>query len=120
MMPGWGWRFAAAALAAIALICGAPAAVAAPANPQLSAQIRGVNDAAMKSEALRMASLDVAVRLHGNIAETTLTARFENPSNTILEGDFGFDMPRGSVVTGYALDVGLTMVDGVLLDQRKA
>jgi hypothetical protein len=118
-------RIATALLAALLLVGGAASAAAAPipaakANPQLSAQIRGVNDERMKSEALRIASLDVTVRIHGSIAETTLTARFENPSRQILEGDFGLDMPRGSVVTAYALDVGLTMVDGVLLDQRKA
>src|SRR5947209_1321483 len=112
-------RVAAAALAA-ALLLACPAMAATPANPQLKAQIRGVNDAAMQSEALRIASLDVAVRIHGNIAETVLTARFANPSSQVLQGDFGLDMPRGSVVTGYALDVGGTLVDGVLLDQRQA
>ena len=43
-----------------------------------------------------------------------------NASDQILEGDFRLLMPHGSVVTGYALDIGGRMVDGVLVDQRQA
>ena len=46
------------------------------------------------------------VRIRGSIAETTITARFANPGSDNLEGDFTLAMPAGSVVTGYALDIG--------------
>ena len=42
------------------------------------------------------------------------------PGQQNLEGDFTLEMPAGSVVTGYALDIGGQMVDGVLVDQRQA
>ena len=70
-----GVRKLAAAVVAATLLLAVPAAAwGARSNPQLSAQIRGVNDAGMRSEELRIASLDVAVRLHGSIAETTVTS----------------------------------------------
>jgi tetratricopeptide (TPR) repeat protein len=118
-MIGFLGHWARAAAAALVL-CGASTLEAAEANPQLSAQIRGVNDASMRSEALRLGSMQIAVKLHGGVAETTLTVRFDNSSREVLQGEFGLNLPRGSVVTGYALDVGGTMVDGVLLDQRQA
>ena len=64
--------------------------------------------------------MDVAVRLHGGMAETLVTTRFHNPGQEILEGRFTLQMPDSSTVTGYALDVGGKMIDGVLLDQLEA
>ena len=86
----------------------------------LEAHVRGVRDDAMQSRALAIEVLDLKVRIRGSIAETEMTATFKNASNDVLEGDFHFDMPRGSVVTGYALDVGGTMIDGVLAGRDQA
>lgn len=95
----------------------APAAPAAPPpSPSLTARVAGVNsDAALRK--LRLETLDIRVRGRGTIAETIVTARFENPGHEQLEGDFTLAMPAGSVVTGYALDIGDRMVPGVLVDQ---
>lgn len=90
------------------------------ANPELTAQVRGVDDEESRSTDLRLEAMDVAVRLHGGIAETVVTARFHNPGQEILEGRFTLQMPDSSIVTGYALDVGGRMIDGVLLDQLEA
>jgi hypothetical protein len=38
----------------------------------------------------------------------------------VLEGDFALAMPKGSVVTGYALDINGILVDGVLESRYKA
>jgi tetratricopeptide (TPR) repeat protein len=93
---------------------------AAPANPTLTALVRGVDNDEARSKALGIETMEITVRLHGTIAETTVTAHFVNPGEDSLEGDFRLAMPAGSVVTGYALDVEGRMVDGVLVDQRKA
>ena len=89
------------------------------ASPSLTARVAGVNSEATQSRKLRIDRLDVRVRIHGTIAETVITARFGNAGRENLEGDFTLAMPAGSVVTGYALDIGDRMVDGVLVDQRQ-
>lgn len=82
------------------------------ASPELTARVDGVVGA--ESEALKIAQLDVSVRIHGSMATTEMTVRFDNPTGQTLEGEFALDLPKGSVVTGYALDVGQDMIDGVL------
>jgi hypothetical protein len=90
------------------------------ANPTLDAYERGIDDPSRHSKTLRLANLDLDVDLAGAIVETTLTARFENASDELLEGRFSFELPEGAVVTGYALDVAGAMIDGVLVDPLKA
>jgi tetratricopeptide (TPR) repeat protein len=111
--------FRLAALTAF-LAAAAAAVPAQAANPELKALVRGADDDESRSADLRIESMDVAVRLHGGIAETVVTARFHNPGQDILEGRFTLQMPDSSIVTGYALDVGGTLVEGVLLDQLEA
>ncbi len=89
-------------------------------NPVLMARINGVNDSAANSKALKIDTLDAKVAVRGMITETELTLRFANPSRDTLEGEFKLDMPLNSVVSGYALDVNGTMVDGVLVPPYKA
>ncbi len=89
------------------------------ASPSLTARIAGIDSPQTDDRKLAIERLDVRVRIHGAVAETTITARFHNESRDILEGDFRLAMPDGSVVTGYALDIGDTLVDGVLVDQRQ-
>lgn len=104
-----------------AVLLGTAAAIPAEAaNPELKALIRGVDDEESISTDLRIETMDVAVRLHGGIAETVVTARFHNGGDDILEGRFTIQMPDASTVTGYALDVGGQMIEGVLLDQLEA
>ena len=90
------------------------------ANPVLTAYDRGIEDPGKRSEALQIATLDVRVDIVGNIADTTVTAKFTNPSSEWLEGRFSFDLPPDAVVTGYALDIEGTLTDGVLVDPLKA
>jgi hypothetical protein len=88
-------------------------------TPSLTARAAGVNSAAAERK-LQLDLLEIRVRSRGTIAETTVTARFANPGHEQLEGDFRLAMPAGSVVTGYALDIGERMVPGVLVDQYQA
>jgi len=108
-----------AAVAAI-LLTSAAAIPAEAANPELKAHVRGVEDESALSADLRIETMDVAVRLHGGMAETVVTATFRNSGRDILEGRFTLQMPDSSIVTGYALDVGGNMIEGVLLDQLEA
>ena len=89
------------------------------ANPSLTASAAGVRDAAHARD-IALRRFDVAVRVHGAVAETTIIAEFANEGRDVLEGDFRLALPKDAVVTGYALDIGGTLVDGVLVDQPKA
>lgn len=93
--------------------------LSAPSNPQLTALDRGVQDES-RGRPLDLSRLDTQVRIAGSIAETTMLAAFTNPGRDIVEGRFRLALPAGSVVTGYALDVGGEMIDGVLVDHPKA
>ena len=115
-----GFVFTGFVAALIALSAAAAPACAAPQNPELAAHARENEDATSRSAALAMASLDIDVDITGDTAETTVTAQFLNAGNRLLEGQFAFDLPPGSAVTGYALDVGGRMIDGVLVGQRRA
>ena len=104
-----------------AVLLGTAAAIPAEAaNPELKALVRGVDDEESRSADLRIETMDVAVRLHGGIAETVVTASFRNDGQHNLEGRFTLQMPQSSIVTGYALDVDGRMIEGVLLDQLEA
>jgi hypothetical protein len=89
------------------------------AGPSLVAYANGVHSEAAKRD-LGISSLDVSVDVRGDIAETTVTVAFENPSNDLLEGQFQLNMARGAVVTGYALDINGMLIDGVLETKYKA
>ncbi|MDP3738329.1 MAG: VIT domain-containing protein [Hyphomonadaceae bacterium] len=89
------------------------------AGPTLTAWSNGIRSDANKRE-IRVSSLDVSVEVRGDIAETTVTATFSNPTNDLLEGQFRLNMPRNAVITGYALDVNGTLIDGVLETKYKA
>ncbi|MBS0254148.1 MAG: hypothetical protein JSS36_02785 [Proteobacteria bacterium] len=106
-------------LAGMVLIVPAPVRALPARNPQLTAEINGVRDPAHAAR-LRLRRIDIAVKIHGAVAETTVEAAFANPGSSTLEGDFRLALPEGAVVTGYALDVRGAMVDGVLVDRPRA
>lgn len=90
-----------------------------PQNPVLSAVANGVRDDS-HIRALTLHRLDIDVQMRGAVAETIVEAKFSNASDVPLEGDFQLALPPGAVVTGYALDVGDKMIDGVLVDRPRA
>src|SRR5215831_6987833 len=106
MQRSIGWLLA---FVVIASAHGA-AALAEPPNPSLSARDSGVDDAEAVSQELGIADLDVHVEVVGNVAETTLTAKFVNSGRDDLEGTFNLQLPEGAVVSGYALDVEDAMI----------
>jgi len=72
-----------------------------------------------KSRPLGLTNLDVLVRIHGYVAETTTTMTFSNPYPRVLEGDLYFPLPEGATISGYALDINGKMVDGVAVEKHK-
>jgi tetratricopeptide (TPR) repeat protein len=88
-------------------------------NPELRAALNGVRDDA-HAAALDLRRLEIQVEIRGAVAETIVDAAFDNRGSAISEGDFRFAMPEGAVVTGYALNIGDKMIDGVLVDRPRA
>jgi Vault protein inter-alpha-trypsin domain len=122
-----GTRFGSAVSGVVAtlLLLTLAKAEAAPAqppaqNPELVARnYRGPNGA-QPTHPLTLGNLDISVDIVGSVAHSQILASFQNPTSAPLEGDFTFDLPPGSIVTGYALDVNGTLTEGVLVGQRKA
>jgi hypothetical protein len=100
---------------AAALGIGSAASAQSPA-PALVVRVR---PEAPKPEALRISRLSVEARIFGFIAETKMTMTFLNPHERALEGDLHVPLPEGSTVSGYALDIGGQMVDGVVVEKEK-
>lgn len=90
-------------------------------SPSVRALIRGVNDQS-HSVQLDIRKLDIDVSLRGGIAETVMDMQMFAPAGTgaPVEGRVHIDLPTGSIVTGYALDVNGGMVDAALVDQSTA
>jgi Ca-activated chloride channel homolog len=71
-------------------------------------------------KAIALEKVEASVRVTGFVAETRLTMTFANAMDRQLEGELYFPIPPGSTVSGYALDVGGVLVDGVVVDKEKA
>ena len=67
---------------------------------------------------LKLTTFRVEVRVVGVVAETTATMTFTNPLQQDLEGDFHFPLPEGATISGYALNIVGTMVDGVAVERQ--
>ncbi|MCP5049349.1 MAG: hypothetical protein GY940_19420, partial [bacterium] len=83
-------------------------------GPSLRASVAGEN------KSLILKTLKVEARIHGSIAETRMTMTFFNPYSRVLEGELTFPLPEGAFVSGYALDINGVMVDGVIVEKKKA
>ncbi|MBQ0151544.1 MAG: DUF2135 domain-containing protein [Chryseobacterium sp.] len=59
-------------------------------------------------------------KILGNLATTTATYVFYNPSDRILEGTLTFPLPEGVSVSGYALDINGKMRNAVPVPKERA
>ena len=71
-------------------------------------------------EPLTLTRADIDVVIAGYVAQTTTTLTFHNHHPRVLEGELVFPLPEGAVVSGYGLDVGGEMVDGVVVEKHAA
>lgn len=67
---------------------------------------------------LQEAKIDT--KILGNLATTTATYTFYNPSNRILEGTLTFPLPEGVSVSGYALDINGKLRNAVPVPKERA
>ncbi|WP_435524994.1 VIT domain-containing protein, partial [Chryseobacterium indoltheticum] len=67
---------------------------------------------------LQEAKIDT--KILGNLATTTATYTFYNPSSRILEGKLTFPLPEGISVSGYALDINGKLRNAVPVPKEKA
>lgn len=65
-------------------------------------------------------SLDLDVKITGNISTTTATMVFRNNSSRILEGRLTFPLPENVSVSGYALDINGKLRHAVPVEKEKA
>lgn len=68
---------------------------------------------------LEVKSVEMEARIHGALAETRMTVTFYNPWELETEGELNFPLPEGATVSGYALDINGTMVDGAVVEKHK-
>lgn len=69
---------------------------------------------------MEIREMGVSAKINGLYAEVETTLSFHNPNGRQLEGDLIFPLPDGAAVSGYALDIQGTMVDGVIVPKEKA
>lgn len=101
------------------MYCSALTAFAAP-NPSLISKNYFGPDGKEIAENLVLTDLDVEIDVRGGFAENRVLAEFQNPTDAILEGEFEFDMPEGSTLIGYGLDIQGEIREGVIVEKKKA
>jgi Ca-activated chloride channel family protein len=70
--------------------------------------------------ALSIAKAEIGVQVTGYLAQTSMTLTFANDADRVLEGELTFPLPENATVSGYALDVGGTLVDAVTVPRETA
>lgn len=87
------------------------------ANPSLSGYARGIRDEANRRD-FTVRRLDVEAEVRGAVVDMSLDMQFAGSGKGTSEAWLHLDLPEGAVVTGYALDIDGTLVEGVLVDQQ--
>lgn len=72
------------------------------------------------SKDVEIQSLNIDVKIFGNIAVTKMKMSFVNHSTKILEGRLTFPLPDGASVIGYALDINGVLRNAVPVEKEKA
>lgn len=71
-------------------------------------------------EACGIDSLDIVAQVSGLYAEVTQTLVIRNPNTRPISVPVAIPMPDGAVVSGFALDIDGTLVDGVVVEKERA
>jgi hypothetical protein len=72
------------------------------------------------SHALRLASQQVRVTMHDNLARTEIEQSWYNGSNDTLEGTYRFPLPEGASISRLALYVGNKLEEGEIVERQRA
>jgi len=79
-----------------------------------------LNPSLGKLDAIQLYDVAVDVRIEGFVATTTLDLTFFNPNPRVLEGELVFPLATGQTVSGYALEVGGKLRQGVVVEKETA
>ncbi len=101
-------------LAGAAFVLSLSAAGGAPAQTF----IRAKTDAGERAIVIDSMTVRASVKGLHALVETEFV--FRNPNGRVMEGELEFPLPDGASVSGYAIDVGGAMVDGVVVMKEKA
>ncbi len=97
-----------------------PQAPTPPRLPPPALMVPTSKDGDERTRPLRITDVKVKATIVGHLAETTMTLTFYNASSRVMEGDLYMPLPEGASISGYALDVQGTLVDGVVVRKDKA
>lgn len=98
----------------------APMPTPSPTPSALPPPILTVPDAPKDSQAVVIEKADILVQAVGPLMKTTLTLRFRNKTDRILEGELAFPLPEGAALCGYALDINGDIADAVPVPKEEA
>ncbi|WP_430813865.1 VIT domain-containing protein [Carboxylicivirga sp. RSCT41] len=79
--------------------------------PQLSVQNDSID--------IEIASMDIGIKVFGNIAITSYDITFYNPSNRVLEGELNFPLKANQEIVGFSMDVDGKLRKGVVVEKHR-
>lgn len=68
---------------------------------------------------MKLTELSVDIRIVGQVAITTLDMTWFNRNNRVMEGEFTFPLGEGQTVSGFAIDIGGRLRDGVVVEKEQ-
>src|SRR5262249_25364642 len=77
-------------------------------------------DPALGMQPIELQDVAIDVRVEGFVASTTIDLTFYNPNPRVLEGELVFPLAAGQSITGYALEVGGKLRQGVVVEKETA
>lgn len=90
-----------------------------PIAGQQSPQILIKADSSGAERPLRLETLRIDVKVHGNLATTTMEMIFYNDLNRVLEGNLYFPLGEGQSVSRFAMEVNGDLREGVVVEKDK-
>lgn len=83
-------------------------------------QIPALDVENQKKNPVILQEVKIETKILGNLASTTATYIFYNPSDRILEGKLTLPLPEGVSISGYALDINGSLRDAVPVPKERA
>ena len=80
----------------------------------------GVRDRTANEKPTEITTYKVDARVNGMYAVVSTEFSVFNPNRRVFEGELEFPLPDDAVVSGYAIDVNGTMVEGRVVEKEKA
>lgn len=99
-----------------------------PATPEGMVRLSEVNEGALLLKTVEagiyvpapLVATDIALDISGPVVRTTITQRFENPSETWVEGTYVFPMPEDAGVDRLRMQIGDRFIEGEIHERQQA